>query len=454
MSVQRRASFHIASALLPSGWANDVRLELVDGLIAQVCTGQVAQTEDQRLGIVLPGLPNLHSHAFQRGMAGLAEMRGTSNDSFWTWRETMYRFVDRLTPDHLQAVAALAYIEMLESGFTRVGEFHYLHHDRDGRPFADPAEMSTAIVAAAADSSIALTHLPVFYAHAGFGGLVPGEGQRRFSHNVEDFAALLGRLRSLLAELPDAVLGIAPHSLRAVTPDELAALIPLASGPIHIHIAEQIKEVEDCLAWSGARPVEWLLANAPVDQRWCLVHATHMTEQETRAMAATGAVAGLCPITEANLGDGFFPAEGHLEAGGAYGIGSDSNVLIDATEELRLLEYGQRLAQRSRNVLAPAGASTGATLYRAALAGGAQALGAPAGLVPGAPADFVSLDCEHASLVGRDGDALIDGLIFAAGRSAIDGVWRRGRQLVAQGRHIDRERIAERYRAALRDLLQ
>ena len=447
------ASLHFATALLPDGWARDVRITVQGGLIAAVDAG-VAPGADARHAIALPGLPNLHSHAFQRGMAGLAEVRGTSDDSFWTWREIMYRFVDRLTPDDLAAIAALAYAEMLESGFTRVGEFHYLHHDRDGRPFADPAAMSGAIMAAARETGIALTHLPVFYAHAGFGGSTPGDGQRRFIHDLDGFATLLDAARAEAATLPDAVVGIAPHSLRAVTPDELAVLVPLAGGaPIHIHIAEQVREVEDCLAFSGARPVAWLLDHAPVGPDWCLVHATHMTEAETVALARSGAVAGLCPITEANLGDGLFPAEAFLAAGGRYGVGSDSNVRIDATEELRLLEYGQRLVRRGRNLLAEPGGSTGGALYRAALAGGAQALGAQVGLRVGAPADIVSLDADHPSLATRSGDALLDGLLFAAGREAIDRVWRRGREVVTNGRHVAHATIATRYRAALARLL-
>lgn len=446
-------SFHFAAALLPDGWADDVRIKAIDGTIIEVEAAAPVGETDERCGIVLPGLPNLHSHAFQRGMAGLAEMRGSSSDSFWTWRDTMYRFVDRLTPDHLQAIAAQAYVEMLESGFTRVGEFHYLHHDRSGQPFADSTAMSGAIVAAAQESSIALTHLPVFYAHAGFGGIAPGEAQRRFLHDVDSFAALLDRLRPLTDSLPDAVLGIAPHSLRAVTPDELALLVPLTNGPVHIHVAEQVKEVDDCLKWSGARPVEWLLSNMPIDSRWCFVHATHMTQAETREMARNGAVAGLCPITEANLGDGLFPAAAFLAEGGSYGIGSDSNVRIDATEELRLLEYGQRLAARGRNIMAQLGGSTGNALWRGALSGGAQALGASAGLAVGASADFVTIERDHPSLAERRGDALIDGLVFAAGRSAIDGVWRRGRQVVMRGRHIDRQRITARYRRTLAELL-
>ena len=282
-------------------------------------------------------------------MAGLAETRGGGEDSFWTWREVMYRFVERLTPDDVRAIAAQAYAEMLESGFTRVGEFHYLHHDAGGTPFADPARMAVEIIAAAQTTGIGLTLLPVFYAHSGFGGQPPGPRQGRFVHSVDDFARLVEGCRAAITALPDGVVGIAPHSLRAVTPDELAAILPLAQGgPVHIHIAEQTREVDDCLAWSGQRPVAWLLDHAPVDRRWCLVHATHMEDAEMRALAASGAIAGLCPITEANLGDGVFPAMDFLAAGGGLGVGSDSNVLIDLAEELRLLEYGQRLTRRSR----------------------------------------------------------------------------------------------------------
>ncbi len=444
------------SALLQAGWARNVRLTLSNGVIARVETDVARAKGEDAFGPVLPGLPNLHSHAFQRGMAGLAEARGPSADSFWTWREVMYRFTERLRPGDLQAIAAQAYLEMLESGFTRVGEFHYLHHDQGGERFANPAEMAVAIAAAAADTGIGLTLLPVFYAHSGFGGAPPTAGQARFINDLDSFARLLDESRAAVAPLPGAVVGLAPHSLRAVTPEELAALVGLAGDlPMHIHIAEQTKEVDDCLAWSGARPVEWLLANAPVGANWCLVHATHMTPAETGALARRGAVAGLCPITEANLGDGLFPAVEYADAGGRFGIGSDSNVMIDASEELRLLEYGQRLARRTRNVLArEAGRSTGADLHRAAAAGGAQALGLPAAvLAEGAPADFVSLDRAHPALIARAGDAILDSLVFAGRRDMVDGVWRAGAKLVTNGRHHRRAEIAARYRQALEYVL-
>ena len=444
------------TALLPTGWADDVRILHAEGRIAGVEVGVAALPGDGRGGIGLPGLCNLHSHAFQRGMAGLAETRGPSDDSFWTWREVMYRFLDRLTPDDVEAIAALAYAEMLEAGFTRVGEFHYLHHDIDGSAYADPAELATRVAAAADASGIGLTLLPVFYAQGGFGGAPASPAQRRFLNDPDGFARLVEASRRVLHGLPDANLGVAPHSLRAATPRQLERILPLADGgPIHIHIAEQTKEVDDCLAWSGQRPVEWLLDHAPVDSRWCLVHATHMSDAETDRLAVSGAVAGLCPITEANLGDGVFPGARFLAAGGAFGVGSDSNVLIDAAEELRLLEYGQRLTSRARNVLASAGrTSTGATLFAGALRGGAQALGqAQAGLCEGAPADIVGLDADHPSLAGRSGDALLDGWIFAARAGAVDQVWRYGRKVVEGGRHLQKDAIAQRYRQTLAKVL-
>ncbi|MES2059251.1 MAG: formimidoylglutamate deiminase [Pseudomonadota bacterium] len=455
VDAEPAVSHHFASVLLADGWARNVRLSVGNGLITAIEREVPVAPGDERHQVAVPGMSNLHSHAFQRGMAGLAEVRGASDDSFWTWREVMYRFVDRLSPDDLRAIASLAYLEMLESGFTRVGEFHYLHHDRDGTPFADPIEMSAAIFAAAGETGIGLTHLPVFYAHSGFGGATPGTGQRRFLHDPDDFAQLLDRLRVAVAPLDDAIIGLAPHSLRAVTLEELRLLVDLAgAAPIHIHIAEQVKEVEDCIAWSGARPVEWLLDHAAVDRRWCLVHATHVTDAEAKAIAASGAVVGLCPITEANLGDGIFPAQPFLAAGGAYGIGSDSNVLIDATEEMRLLEYGQRLAGLKRNALARGpGGSTGQDIYLAALAGGGQALGVDPAIAVGHAADFITLDRSNPSLIGREEGALLDALVFAGGRSAIDSVWRRGRKLVSGGRHLSRDPIVATYRRVLEKLI-
>jgi formiminoglutamate deiminase len=447
---------HFASALLPSGWANDVQVVVAAGAIAEVTPGVAPTVGDERHQIALPGLASLHSHAFQRGMAGLAELRGDSTDTFWTWRETMYRFALAMTPDDVAAVATLLYIEMLEQGFTRVGEFHYLHHDRDGSRYADFAEMAARIAQAAEASGIALTLLPSFYAHGSFGGAAPHAGQRRFICSIDQFAALIAASRKVIAKLPGANIGIAPHSLRAVAPEELAAIIPLADGgPVHIHAAEQMKEVEDCMAWSGQRPVQWLLEHAPVDRRWCIIHATHTTNEEVAAFARTGAVAGLCPITEASLGDGIFPAREFLDAGGSFGVGTDSNVLIGVADELRQLEYGQRLKHRARNVLSGgAGRSTGRTLFDHALAGGARALAqATVGLTPGARADIVTLDAAHPSLAVRARDAIIDGWIFAAGNSAIDCVWAGGDKVVEGGRHRLRQAARERFNASMRGLV-
>jgi len=451
-----RHALHFAAALLPEGWAANVRVELADGWIAAVNVDAAAADGDERHAIALPGLPNLHSHAFQRGMAGLGERRGgDGQDSFWSWREVMYRFLAKIEPDDLQAIAALAYAEMLESGFTRVGEFHYLHHGIDGRPYGHRAEMAVALAAAADETGIGLTLLPVYYAHAGFGGLPPGDGQRRFINDLDGYAQLHEASRKALSALPDANLGIAPHSLRAVTPEALSALVQMDAGaPIHIHIAEQQREVNDCVAWSGARPVAWLLANAAIDRRWCLVHATHINDDEIAGIARSGAVVGLCPITEANLGDGLFPAPAYAALGGRYGLGSDSNVRIDAAEEIRLLEYGQRLQTQTRNVLASdARTNTGAALFAAAVSGGAQALGIGAGIAIGQAADFFSLNADHPALIGRDGDALLDAWAFCAGRDAIDRVWRRGVAVVENGRHRQRAAISQRHAQTLRRLL-
>jgi len=444
------------SALLEHGWARDVRIQIAGARIARIQTGVAAAADDERHGVALPGMPNVHSHAFQRAMAGLTEVAGRAADNFWSWRELMYRFVERLEPQDVEAVTAFAYAEMLESGYTHVAEFHYLHNDLDGRPYAHAGEMAERIAAAARVTGIRLTLLPVLYAHSNFGGAAPLPAQRRFINDIGRFARVLEASRGALQALEDANLGVAPHSLRAVTPAELSEAVRLTpAGPIHIHVAEQTKEVDDCLAWSGQRPVEWLLEHAPVDERWCLVHATHMTAEETRRAAASGAVAGLCPVTEANLGDGVFPGPEFLSAGGAYGIGSDSNVLIDPAQELRTLEYGQRLTRRQRNVMASrAQPSTARRLYEEALRGGARALRRDlTALREGASADIVSLDSERLALLDREGDALLDSWIFAAREPLIDCVWRGGAKRVVAGAHVAREQLAANYRRVLQKLL-
>ena len=440
---------HAATALAPEGWRSDARLTVDGATIAGLETGVAPQPGDERCAILVPALCDVHSHAFQRGMAGLAERRGETADTFWTWRETMYRFALAMTPDDVEAVAAQLYVELLEAGFAAVGEFHYLHHAPDGAPYAAPVEMAARIVAAAQATGIGLTLLPVFYAHATFGGAPPRPEQRRFIADLDCFARLLDDSRALMKGVGP--VGVAPHSLRAVTPAELAAVVGLAGGgPIHIHAAEQVKEVEDCLAWSGARPVDWLLDHAGVDARWCLIHATHMTDDETRRLARAGAVAGLCPTTEASLGDGVFNAPLYLAEDGSFGVGSDSNVEVGVAAELKQLEYAQRLRDRQRNVCAPSPGSTGRALYQRALAGGAQALKRASGaLRAGAIADFVSLRADHPTLVGRRGDAWI----FAGGNPLVDCVWSGGRKVVADGRHAARAPIVARYVAAMRRLM-
>jgi formiminoglutamate deiminase len=452
-------SLWFESALLPSGWAQGVRLTASGGRIAQLSVATRPQPGDERHAIAVPGLPNVHSHAFQRGLAGLTERRALGEDSFWSWRELMYRFVERIGPAELEAISALCFAEMLEAGFTRVGEFHYLHNEADGAAFADPGELAGRVVAAAARSGIGLTLLPVFYAHGGFGGAAPAPRQRRFVSDVEGFARILESCRRAVRPLAGASVGVAPHSLRAVTAQELSAIVHLAqAGVVHIHIAEQVREVEECRAWSGQRPIEWLLASQPLDERWCLVHATHATAAELAGIAAAGAVAGLCPITESSLGDGIFAAADFRERGGRLGIGSDSNILLDAAQELRTLEYSQRLAQRARNVLAAGvNASTGRTLFDGALQGGWQALEAepavsPTGLATGAWLDVVTLRSNHPALLERQGDEILDSWIFAGGRELIDCVFRAGERLVTDGRHRDRDALIAGYARALHKL--
>ncbi len=443
-------------ALLPTGWAENLRLEVESGRIARLTPDSAACDEDTRVDILLPALSNLHSHAFQRAMAGMTEYRLAGRDSFWTWRDLMYRFTGHLSPEQVQAIAALVYLEMQEAGYAAVGEFHYLHHQPDGTPYDRLAELSDRIMAAAAETGIGLTHLPVLYSYAGVGEKPLESGQRRFGNDVDRFCKLVEQARGALGDLPDDCrVGIAPHSLRATSPADLAQVIAAqGAGPIHIHIAEQPKEVAEVQAGLGARPVEWLLDNAPVDANWCLIHATHMTEAETCAMAGSGAVAGLCPVTEANLGDGPFNGPTYLIANGAFGVGSDSNVLISLTEELRTLEYSQRLRDLSRNVMVVGEGSVGRTLYCGAAEGGAQALGRDAGqIAEGKLADLVAVDGQNPALCALRPDQLLDGLVFAAKDHVVTDLWSAGRHRVQNGRHVARDQIISGYRAAMAGLL-
>lgn len=443
-------------ALLPEGWVKQVRISVADGHITGVDKAAAPQPTDTRVSALLPALSNLHSHTFQRAMAGMTEHRIAGRDSFWTWRDLMYRFMDRLTPEQMEAIAALVFMEMQETGFAAVGEFHYVHHQAGGGAYANIAELSNRIFAAASLTGIGLTHLPVLYSYGGVGQQPLSTGQLRFGNTVDGFAALLEAARAAALALPsDTRVGIAPHSLRATCPADLARVLPLAAGnPIHIHVAEQPKEVADVTAWLGARPVEWLLANTPIGADWCPIHATHMTAQETAALAKSGAVAGLCPITEANLGDGPFNGPEWLAANGAFGIGSDSNVRISLTEELRTLEYSQRLRDIARNVMVPAEGSVGQFLYVGAARGGAQALGRNAGQIAvGTLADLTAIDLSHPSLCALHPDHILDGLAFAAPDTVVTDLWSAGRHQVKQGRHIHREQIIAGWRTAVKGLI-
>jgi formimidoylglutamate deiminase len=443
--------------LLPEGWASDVVLDIsAEGLISAIATDQSCGAEAMRLsGPVVPALRNLHSHAFQRAMAGLAERAGSTQDSFWTWRETMYGLVRRMSPDDVEVVAAKLYSELLKGGYGHVVEFHYFHHAITELGRSDGFEMSMRILRAAETAGIGLTHLPVFYAHSGFGGSAPTAGQTPFIHSVDGFLALLERLEPE-CRITGARLGLAIHSLRAAKPDEMQTILSSehTSGPIHIHIAEQEREVEDCIAWSGRRPVSFLLDEFPVDARWCAIHATHMTPEETARLARSGAVAGLCPATEANLGDGIFPATDYVGHGGRYGIGTDSHVATSVAEELRLLEYGQRLRDRRRNRLVSGpGASVGRTLFEASLSGGAQAAGlATAGIRVGARADLVVLDGENPFIATAKDDQILDRWIFALGSEVVRDVMVGGQFVVQQGRHRFEEAIDRDFKRVLHTL--
>ena len=447
-------------ALLPEGWRDQVLFEWDDaGLLTKVQAGRHAQFDGERAALVIPGMTNLHSHAFQRAMAGLTEYRANPVDSFWSWRTLMYRFAAKLTPDILKAVARQLYGDMLMAGYTSVCEFHYLHHDAGGKPYADATEMSACLIEAAADAGIGLTLLPVMYQYSGFGAKPALANQARFINSPQWILTLLQSLQSAHPQHAGLRYGVAPHSLRAVAPDTLRELLSGLqafdrAAPVHIHIAEQVKEVEDSLAFCGARPVQWLLDNIGVDAHWCLVHATHMTPDETARLAKSGAVAGICPSTEANLGDGIFNGAAYLEAGGIWGIGSDSHICVDALEELRLVEYSQRLLHRQRNVLVGSSGHVGADLYAGALRGGAQAAGRQVqGLQIGQCADFIVLDADHPNLHGKRGDTLLDSVVFARhGTTLIHDVASRGKWVVRNGKHLQHDTYGSEYRHAMRHL--
>ena len=449
-------AIHAKSALIGENWIENVRISCANGTITQIDHGADAQPNDYSVDALMPSLGNLHSHSFQRAMAGMTEFSAAGRESFWTWRALMYRFLDRLTPEQFEAIAALVFMEMQEAGYASVGEFHYVHHQADGSPYDHLSELSNRVFAAAKETGIGLAHLPVLYTYGGVNQEALSGGQLRFSNDPERFLRLVEACKQNLAEMPaDTQVGIAPHSLRATSPDDLRQVLSATpDGPIHIHISEQLKEVADVEAKLGQRPVAWLLDNVDVNDRWCLIHATHMTEAETITMAQSGAVAGLCPITEANLGDGPFNGPTYLDHQGRFGIGSDSNVRISLTEELRTLEYSQRLRDMARNVWSAGEGSTGKALYLGAATGGAQALGRHAGAIDvGKLADLVAIDTTQPELCALRADQWLDGLCFAASDAVITDTWSAGRHMVQSGRHIGRDSIVTRYKSAIRKLL-
>ena len=450
------SDLYLPKAFLDGAWATDVRISVSpDGAFQSAVSGVSAEGAERVGGVAVPGVPNLHSHAFQRAMAGLTERGSERGDTFWSWRERMYRFLERLDPDDVEAIGAQLYSELLRHGYTAVSEFHYLRNDQAGNSYEDPVEMGRRLLSAGERAGIGMTMLPVLYRAGGFGGTSPSPGQARFLVSVDQLLTDVRLLADATGE-GDTRVGLGLHSLRAVPPEDLIAAVWAIteidpSAPIHIHAAEQLGEVEACMAWSGARPIEWLLANAGLDSRWCVVHATHMTDTEVAGVAGTGAVVGLCPTTEANLGDGLFRFREYATRGGAWGIGTDSHVSVSPVADLRLLEYGQRLVGKERNVAAGANArSTGRTLLEAAWSGGAKACGRRLGRISqGARADLVVLDPDHPALVGRDGDDLLDSWIFSGEDTPVRDVMVGGRWVVRHGRHEREEEISQAYRAAV-----
>ena len=445
-------------ALTAEGWKSDVAITIDNaGKIAAVDNNSVPS--GHQVGFALPAPANLHSHGFQRALAGLTEARSRDNpfDSFWTWRKLMYEFINLLQPEDIEAITAFAQMEMLESGFASVAEFHYVHHNAGGRPYDDVAELSNRIIAAADQSGIGLTLLPVFYQYGGCGKKELQSQQHRFANDLDSYTKLFEDISQAITELsPDSKMGIAAHSLRAVDPIDLIELSRHKPKlPFHVHVAEQSKEIEEFQTYFGARPVEWLVQNADLDETWCLIHATHMTQCETRDLANSGAVAGLCPITEANLGDGIFNGVEFVRQGGKFGIGTDSNVNISLCEELRTLEYSQRLQHQERSVLAQPGISSGRALFDSVSVGGNSALKRGAGaLQPGRIADILVLDEESIELTGLSGDTVLDAFVFTGDSRMVSEVWSAGRHVVKDGKHINHHEIQTNFKKVLSHLLR
>ncbi|WP_199063241.1 formimidoylglutamate deiminase [Serratia sp. ASV30] len=452
-------AYFASRALLPTGWAHNVRLEVdAHGQLVKVTPNADPDGCLRLHGDVVPGMPNLHSHAFQRAMAGLAEVAGNPQDSFWTWRDLMYRLVQRLTPEQVGVIARQLYIEMLKGGYTQVAEFHYLHHTPEGKAYADRGEMTGRLSEAALQAGIGMTLLPVLYSYAGFGAQPAQAGQRRFIQSAESYLEQQQVIARQLAGQPLQNQGLCFHSLRAVELGQMQQILAASDQalPVHIHIAEQQKEVNDCLAWSGQRPVAWLYEHLPVDSRWCLVHATHLDREELEQLARSKAVAGLCPTTEANLGDGIFPGDSYLHHQGRWGIGSDSHVSLNVVEELRWFEYGQRLRDQRRNRLTtPEQPAVADVLYQQALRGGAQACGTAIGkLAVGYRADWLVLDGDDPYLASAPDASILNRWLFAGGKEQIRDVFVAGRQVIEQGRHALQQQSSAEFLQVLKTFQQ
>jgi formimidoylglutamate deiminase len=444
--------------LLADGWAKDKTLTITDGVITDIQSGFVAGAECAQ-GAIIPGMVNCHSHAFQRAFAGFSEQGSEGQDSFWTWRKIMYKFLGQLTSKNAQVIASQLYIEMLKQGYTRVAEFHYLHHDIDGACYPKLANMAEAIFNAAECSGIGLTMLPVLYCHSGFGEQAPNDGQKRFINSIEQFNGLVDECFQLSKQHANTNVGIAPHSLRAVDKQSLLATVTHvrsldAKAPIHIHIAEQQKEVDDCLAHYGERPVQWLLNNAPLDQQWCLIHATHIDEHERQGIIQTKAIAGICPTTEANLGDGVFPTTEFLADQGTFAIGSDSHISVNPIEELRWLEYAQRLTRQQRAILATTEQpSVGQYLWQQAALGGAQSTNSNTGeLAIGKQADLLVLDQSKTQLFANDDKHLLDSVIFASQTNPVADVMVNGSWVIKAGVHQHQQKVSDDFASLLMSL--
>jgi len=441
---------HVEQVLLNDGWASDKTLVIEQGVIVDILDGNI--DANASYGVVIPGMVNCHSHAFQRAFAGFSEQGSDSKDSFWTWRQVMYKFLSQLTAADAQVIATQLYIEMLKAGYTRVAEFHYLHHEQTGDAYQPLSTMAKAIFDSAKASGIGLTMLPVLYRFSGFGPQPATEGQKRFINTVEQFNQLVTECFEMTHEYRNSNVGIAPHSLRAVDKPSLEEAVAHvrsldAKAPIHIHIAEQMKEVEDCLAHYGKRPVQWLLDEIKTDEHWCLIHATHIDESERKKMAEISVIAGICPTTEANLGDGIFPTVEFLDENGTFAIGSDSHISVDAVEELRWLEYAQRLIKQQRAVLANSKApSVGLNLWQKAALGGAQSTNSNTGkLAIGKQADLLVIDSQKLGLFANSNEHKLDSLIFASQQNMIKDVMVNGEWVINNYSHRDESESATRF---------